>query len=47
MKDHLLRPLESFGLVKIVAGKRKPPSIDLMNHVRRLPLFDAFIRFEL
>lgn len=47
MKDHLLRPLESFGLVKIVAGKRKPPSVDLMNRVRRLPLFDVFIRFEL
>lgn len=46
MKDHLLRPLESFGLVKVVAGKHKPPSVDLMNRVRRLPLFDAFIRFE-
>lgn len=47
LKNFLLRPLESFGLVEIVAGKRKPPSIDLMNHVRRLPLFDAFIGFEL
>ena len=47
LKNFLLRPLESFGLVEIVAGARKPPSIDLMNHVRRLPLFDAFIRFEI
>lgn len=47
LKNFLLRPLEGFGLVEIVAGKRKPPSVDLMNRVRRLPLFDAFIRFEL
>ena len=47
LKDHLLRPLESFGLVKIVAGKPKPPSIDLMNRARRLPLFDAFIHFDI
>jgi hypothetical protein len=47
LKDLLLHPLEGLGLVEIVAGKRNPPSVDLMNHVRRLPLFDAFIRFEL
>jgi hypothetical protein len=47
LKSFLLRPLESFGLVKVVARKPKPPDIDLMNQVRRLPLFDAFIRFEL
>jgi hypothetical protein len=47
LKNFLLRPLEGFGLVEIVAGKHKPPSVDLMNRVRRLPLFDAFLRFEL
>jgi hypothetical protein len=47
LKNFLLRPLEGFGLVEIVAGKRKPPSVDLMNRVRRLPLFDAFIRFDI
>jgi len=47
LKDHILRPLESFGLVKIVAGEHKPPSMDLMNRVRRLPLFDAFIHFDI
>ena len=47
LKNSLLRPLEGFGLVEIVAGKRKPPSVDLMNCVRRLPLFDAFIRFDI
>ena len=47
LKDFLLRPLEGFGLVEIVAGKRKPPSVGLINRVRRLPLFDALIRFEL
>ncbi len=47
LKNFLLRPLEGFGLVEIVAGKHKPPSVDLMNRVRRLPLFDAFFRFEL
>jgi len=47
LKDHVLRPLESFGLVKIVAGEHKPPSMDLMNRVRRLPLFDAFIHFDI
>ncbi|MGB9300986.1 MAG: hypothetical protein WCD51_10395 [Anaerolineae bacterium] len=47
LEDFLLHPLESFGLVEIVAGKRKPPSFSRENQVRRLPLFDAFIRFEL
>ncbi|HUW13684.1 MAG TPA: hypothetical protein VM537_28430 [Anaerolineae bacterium] len=47
LKDLLLRPLESLGLVKIVAGERKPPSVSLKTRVRRLPLFDAFIRFDI
>ena len=47
LEDFLLHPLESFGLVEIVARKRKPPSFSRENQVRRLPLFDAFIRFEL
>jgi hypothetical protein len=47
LKVHLLRALESFGLVQMVQGPAKPPGIDLMNRMRRLPLFDAFIRFHL
>ena len=47
LENLLLRPLESFRLVEIVEGERKPPSVSLKTRVRRLPLFDAFLRFDI
>ena len=46
LEDHVLRPLESFGLVEIVRGETKPGRFHSSHRVRRLPLFDDFIRFD-
>jgi len=46
LEDHVLRPLESLGLVQIGRGEAKPGRFSFTHRVRRLPLFDEFIRFE-
>ena len=47
LTNRVIRPLESLGLVELVAEETRRPHYHVEHHVIKLPLFDAFIRFEL